>query len=340
MILLLFYFVSCNQSNQIQQYLISGNTMGTTYHIKVISKPLNDKFISNIKSALDSSLVRVNQQMSTYIPDSEISRFNQHNSTEGFKVSDEFAKVLDEALEVHKLSSGAFDITVNPLVNLWGFGSQSKKKILPSESDIKNTLRRIGSQHIIFKNKNTIAKNIPDLEIDLSAIAKGYGVDVTTQVLDGFNLDRYMVEIGGEVFVKGKNYYDENWRIGIDKPKYLAFPGNELQDTLSITNVAVATSGDYRNYFEYQDKIYSHTINPKTGRPVTHNLASVTVIAPNCMKADAIATAVLVLGVEQGLKLLESIDNVEGYLIARKGGNQFEVYGTSDFQKYLSKIKN
>ena len=273
--------------------------------------------------------------MSTYNSDSEISRFNNHKNTSGFAISEGFSKVIKEALNVHKISSGAFDITVNPLVNLWGFGSRSKETIIPTKKEIENALKRIGSNYIKFIDNNTIKKDILELEIDLSAIAKGYGVDVVVQVLEKFEIERYMVEIGGEVFTKGKNYFNKNWKIGIDKPQYLALPGQDLQNILSISNVGVATSGDYRNYFEHEGQIYSHTINPKTGKPVTHNLASVTIVAPSCMQADALATAVLVMGVESGMKLLESIENVEGYFIKRIKIDEFEAIPTSGFEKYL-----
>jgi FAD:protein FMN transferase len=332
--LLLFCFYACTPENEIIEYSLSGKTMGTVYNIKLINKPLDNIELTKIKSAIDSSLIQVNQQMSTYISDSEISRFNNHKDTSGFKISSEFSKVIKEALRINEISTGAFDITVNPLVNLWGFGSKSKDAVIPAEDNINNALKLVGSQHINFINNNTIKKDVFELEVDLSAIAKGYGVDVVSRVLELHKSKNFMVEIGGEIFTKGKNIYNEKWKIGIDKPKYLAYPGNELQDTLNISDVALATSGDYRNYFEHEGKIYSHTINPKTGKPVTHNLASVTIIAPRCMQADALATAVLVMGVESGMKLLESIENVEGYFIKRIKKDEFEVISTTGFENY------
>ena len=310
--------------------------MGTVYNIKIISKPLKSYLHSEIQTSIDSSLKQVNQKMSTYIEDSEISRFNNHQSTKGFKVSTEFVKVLNEALNIYQLSNGAFDITVNPLVNLWGFGSGKKVTTIPSEKKIQEILKKIGSDQINIVDENTIKKNIPELEIDLGAIAKGYGVDVVAQVISNYNFDDFMVEIGGEVFVKGRNHRNENWRIGIDKPKYLALPGEDLQNILSISNVGMATSGDYRNFIEYEGKIYSHTINPRTGKPVDHNLASVTIIAPTCIKADALATAVLVMGSEKGLQLIESLENIEGYLINRLDADKFEAVSSSGFKKYLN----
>lgn len=334
--LLLFYLVACSPENEIKEYSLTGQTMGTVYNIKLVNKSLDEKLLSEISVAIDSSLKQVNQKMSTYIAKSEISLFNNHYDTTVFTISSEFSQVIKEAQRVNQISSGAFDITVNPLVNLWGFGSKSDMRKMPSDIQIKAILKIIGSEHIKFVDENTLKKDIPELEIDLSAIAKGYGVDVVVGVLNKFNQDNFMVEIGGEVFTRGKNIINEKWKIGIDKPKYLALPGQDLQNILSISNVGLATSGDYRNYFEFDGKIYSHTINPKTGKPVTHNLASVTIVAPNCMQADALATAVLVMGIEDGLKLLESLENVEGYFLARISLSEFEEVLTSGFDKYLN----
>jgi len=338
-VLLLFCLFACSHENEIKEYSLTGKTMGTVYNIKLVSKYLNSDFLSKIRIAINSSLENVNQHMSTYIADSEISRFNNHKDTTAFSISTEFSKVIKEALKVNQISSGAFDITVNPLVNLWGFGSKSEQRKMPSDKQIKNILKIIGSKHIKVIDENTLKKDIPELEIDLSAIAKGYGVDVVAEVLEKYNQDNFMVEIGGEVFTRGKNIENEKWKIGIDRPQFLALPGQDFQKILSISNVGLATSGDYRNYFEYDGKIYSHTINPKTGRPVTHNLASVTIVAPNCMQADALATAVLVMGVEDGLQLIESLENIEGYFITRISLNEFEEVSTSGFDKYLNQIK-
>jgi thiamine biosynthesis lipoprotein len=335
-VLLLFCLFACSPENEINEYSLSGQTMGTVYNIKLVKNSLDRKLLKKIKTAIDSSLEQVNQQMSTYIPISEISGFNNFKDTLEFNISNDFSKVINAALKVYQISSGAFDITVSPLVNLWGFGSKSSERMIPSDEQIESVLKLIGSENIKIIDKNTIKKGIAELEIDLNAIAKGYGVDVVSQTLEMYKQENYMIEIGGEVYAKGKNINKKKWKIGIDKPQYLTFPGQDLQSILNISNKAVATSGDYRNYFEYENKIYSHTINPKTGKPVTHNLASVTIVAPNCMQADALATAVLVMGVKKGLKLLESLENVEGYLISRVSLNEFKADSTTGFGKYLN----
>ncbi|MFC2088141.1 FAD:protein FMN transferase [Calditrichota bacterium] len=310
--------------------------MGTIYNVKIIHHEIDETLLADIQKSVENSLKRVNQQMSTYISDSEVSRFNASKDTNRFQISKELYTVIQEAIRVNNLSAGAFDITVNPLVVLWGFGNKDSKLRPPRDSEIRKVLRKIGTQHLTLIDSTYIKKEIPDLEIDLSAIAKGYGVDVVADVLHNFNFENYMVEIGGEVFTKGKNIKNDKWKIGIDKPKYLALPGQKLQSIINISNVGVATSGDYRNFYEVDGKIYSHTINPKTGKPVTHRLASVTIVAPNCMQADALATAALVMGAEKGIELIESMENVEGYFISRIKLDEFEETSTSGFKKYIN----
>jgi thiamine biosynthesis lipoprotein len=176
---------------------------------------------------------------------------------------------------------------------------------------------------------------MPSLSLDLGAIAKGYGVDVVAQIIDENGLQNHMVEIGGEVVAKGLNARGEPWKIGVDTPGLSSLPGQQLQAILTLQNVAVATSGDYRNFFEYNGKVYSHTINPMSGKPVIHNLASVTVIAGNCMEADALATAVMVLGREKGQELIEQTNGVEAFFIIRESRDTYNTFASSGFEKYM-----
>jgi thiamine biosynthesis lipoprotein len=172
--------------------------------------------------------------------------------------------------------------------------------------------------------------------LDLSAIAKGYGVDVVARILIHERFKNFMVEIGGEVYAQGDKTGGDYWKIGIDAPNLHSLPGQNIQAILSLKDIAVATSGDYRNYFEYEGKIFSHTIDPTTGFPVTHNLASATVIAENCMNADALATAIMVMGREAGMRYIETIENVEAFFIVRKNTESYETYQSSGFGKYLT----
>jgi thiamine biosynthesis lipoprotein len=336
-LLLLFCFFSCVPSSEVPEYTWQGQTMGTSYMVKITHTRLDAQELNEIKSKVEEALIEVNRQMSPYDLQSEISRFNNSKDTTNFKVSPQFVDVVQTALEVYRASDEAFDITVAPLVNLWGFGTKGITGEIPSETEIDSILRNVGSNNLQVINHTHIKKKIPDLHLDLSAIAKGYGVDVVANILNASGLANYMVEIGGEVVARGLNAKKEAWQIGIDKPKFNLFPGQELQGILALKDAAVATSGDYRNFYEIAGKQYSHTIDPKTGRPVTHNLASTTIITKRCMHADALATAVMVMGKEKGLKWIENMPDVEAMLIIRHDDDRFETFSTSGFAKYLSR---
>lgn len=272
----------------------SGETMGTTYHVKVICE--KDKTLpKNLGDIIQAAVDEVNAKMSTYRPDSELSRFNQHATAEPFPVSAETAEVFRIALEVCKQSGGMFDITVGPLVNAWGFGPD-KEQSPPDDETIAKLRTRVGYQHLEIVPAGLV-KKIPDLYCDLSAVAKGYGVDRTALALEHAGITRYMVEVGGEVRAKGKNLSGVPWRIGIERP----LPEVEdVQEVVYLSGRSLATSGDYRNFFMKDGKRYSHTIDPTTGKPITHGLASVSVFHESCAWADAYATAITVLGPEAG----------------------------------------
>jgi thiamine biosynthesis lipoprotein len=333
LILLLFYFIGCDTPEQLTGW--SGLTMGTTYQVKISQASISQDEIHSFRTKVDSALTEVNRQMSTYDPGSEISRFNKFEDTTAFEVSTEFVNVVNKALLVYESSDKSFDITVAPLVNLWGFGAEGHRITPPTKKEIGSILKNIGSAHLRSENNNKLKKNIPGLQLDLSAIAKGYGVDVVAKVLNNMQLNNFMIEIGGEVYAQGEKAGGDLWKIGIDTPTLASLPGQNLQAILALKNIAIATSGDYRNYFEYDNKIYSHTIDPKTGFPVSHNLASATVVAQNCMEADALATALMVMGKEKGIHYIESIKNVEAFFIIRKDKETYETFQSSGFDKYL-----
>jgi len=334
-ILLLFCFLACGTIEQNSQHEWSGLTMGTSYQVKVTGIHIDKDKKYKIATQIDSALKSVNAQMSTYDPVSEISIFNKNLQTAPVKVSPQFYKVLKTAIDISHQSDGAFDITVGPLVNLWGFGPGKVDKKMPVDTDIKNALSVIGFQNLVLSDGEYISKKIPDVQIDLSAIAKGYGVDVIADLMENYNIKNYMVEVGGEVRVKGVNSNSECWKIGIDQPKHASIPGQQLQGVLCLNDVAVATSGDYRNYFFNNGKYYSHTIDPVSGYPVNHNLASVTIITMSCMLADGLATATMALGPEKGLQWIENMTDVEAMLIERIDENNFDVKYTKGFNKYL-----
>lgn len=312
-------------------------TMGTTYQVKIAQASISQSELQTLRAKVDSALARVNRQMSTYDPGSEISRFNKFEDTTKFEISTEFIKVVRKALMVYESSEKAFDITVAPLVNLWGFGVKGHRITPPAKKEISSVLKNIGSSHLIPEGDNGLKKSLPELQLDLSAIAKGYGVDIVAQVLNIERFENFMVEIGGEVYAQGEKAGGDLWKIGIDTPTLASLPGQNIQVILSLKDVAVATSGDYRNYFEYDGKIFSHTINPKSGYPVTHNLASATVVAGNCMEADALATALMVMGMEKGMRYIESIKNAEAFFIVRKNRDSYDTFQSSGFGKFLQK---
>lgn len=293
----------------------SGPTMGTRYSVSVVLTG-SDANISVLKKAVDDRLAAINRQMSTYDSDSELSRFNKYEGDDWFAVSSETAQVVAYALLVAKESAGAFDPTVGPAVNLWGFGPDGRRATSPSDEQIAAALSRIGYQHVAAQlDPPALRKKVPDVYLDLSAVAKGYAVDAVTELLIEQGIESSMVEIGGEVRVQGRKPGDVPWKIGIEQPDET---GRSVREVLELADMSLATSGDYRNYFEDQGVRYSHTIDPTTGRPVQHLLATVSVVADTCMEADALATALLVMGEEKGYDWCEDHDVAALFLIRTK----------------------
>jgi thiamine biosynthesis lipoprotein len=299
---------------------ISGSKMGTTYQITVIADQLPPE---DLEQQIEQLLSKVDNSMSTYKKDSEISQFNRLSAGKTMTISQEFAEVVKISQKVWQLSNGAFDPTIGPLVNLWGFGPGEKHDSIPSSNIIALTKEKIGFDSVVLKEQ-TLSKT-KAVELDLSAVAKGYAVDRVADLLEMLALSDYLVEIGGEIRVSGLNADSVAWRIAVEQPQLFA----EVNRVLSITDVAVATSGDYRNYFEEDGVRYSHTINPNTGMPVKHNLASVTVFAGSCAEADAWATAFSVLGAEQSLELADK-HNLAAYMLVRENG-QFVHKSSANF---------
>ncbi|MEE8478712.1 MAG: FAD:protein FMN transferase [Candidatus Neomarinimicrobiota bacterium] len=325
-------FIGCKSQNKTVS--INGNTMGTTYSIKIVTKKPQHIDINNVKIKIDSVLQVVNQQMSTYIFDSEISQFNRLTRKDWFTISTDFYNVIVMAQKISRLTEGAFDITVGPIKDLWGFGKDFEQNRWhpPTIQAINKTIKFIGYKNIVV-GENSIKKVNLGIEIDLNAIAKGYGVDVVFKLLQDLGYANILVEIGGEVRCSGYNNEDKYWKIGIDKPILDIIPGTEFQAAISLNNKALATSGDYRNYFKYYGKIYSHTINPTTGYPAQNNVASASIIAQDCMTADALATALMVMG-EKGIELINTMDGVEAMIIIRSDENEFNIIESFGWGKY------
>jgi thiamine biosynthesis lipoprotein len=277
--------------------VISGRTMGTTYLVKIARPPVNFS-LSKLQAATGEVLEQINDAMSTYRTMSEVSRFNRSPSTDWFGVSPETALVVAAAQQISRESGGAFDVTVGPLVNIWGFGPGANQRQVPSAEKIAQALADSGFQNLqVRKVPPALRKSTGKLVIDLSAIAKGYAVDRIAALLEDSSINNFLVEIGGEIKTRGAKLDGSAWTVGIELPDD---EQRNVQEVLALSSSALATSGDYRNFFERDGRRYSHTINPRTGRPVTHQLASVTVVADSCMLADGWATALMVLGPEQG----------------------------------------
>jgi len=331
-------FTGCTEQGKPGNLIeIFGQTMGTTYSVKIVKFRSGEINFTDeeIKVKIDSILVVVNQQMSTYIDSSEISLFNNSKSEDWFKVSEDFLNVVDKAQSISKESGGAFDITVGPLVNLWGFGPKFTNDKIPSDDEILNIKSEVG-YHFLFVDdeSSSLRKEKPGLCCDLSSIAKGFGVDKVAGYLESIGAANYLVEIGGEVKTKGKNHLNKIWKIGVSTPDNQS----GIIKVVELENLSMATSGDYRNYFEKDGIRYSHTIDPRTGRPINHKLASVSVISESCIEADGYATAINVLGPVEGYKFASEM-NLNVYMIVREG-EEFIEKMTPGFEKLLAVNNN
>jgi len=304
---------ACQQRTPFEQYEFSGPTMGTTLNVKVVDVPAGVS-LDETQRLLRETLDNFEQLTSTYMEASELTRFNTTATTDWVTVSPLLCKVVAEAQELSLQTRGAFDITVGPLVNLWGFGPAGSRSEPPTTAEIEALLPRIGFDKIQADCEiPALRKAHADLYIDLSAWAKGYAADILADLLVANGIDNFLVEVGGEIRVQGINSSGKDWAVAVEKP----MPnGREVQTVLNISNTGLATSGDYRNYFEHDGLRYSHTIDPRNGRPVTHKLASVTVIHKSAAKADGLATALLVLGPKDGPNLAREL-GVEAVFLLR-----------------------
>lgn len=304
--------------------------MGTTY--SVIAKT-DSHDINLIHQQIESELKDINQLMSTYIPESEINQFNELKNNSCFRFSDKTWQVLIAARKVYEETDGAFDVTLGPLISRWGFNVEEYDDKVPSQQEISVLLNRVGTNKLAFNlEKKCIVKTIPEMTINLSAIAKGFAVDQLANILNQHKVKRYLVEIGGEVKAKGFKSANQNWKIAVEKPS------NTLQKNQSVIvnllDISIATSGDYRNYFEHNGKRFSHTINPETGYPVEHNLTSISVLQESNMMADAYATAFNVMGSEKALAFADKY-KIPVYAIIRKD-DKSETISNKAFQGYIS----
>ena len=314
--IILFYFViflliSCSQKPMLT---FKGRTMGTWYTVKVSGVSLEEDQ-DRIEAVITTALIKVNLGLNTYDPESEISLFNDYNKADVFSISNEFMLVSQTAEYIYERSNGAFDPTVKELVRLWGFGDKGLNK-KPDPKELEATMEHVGMNKLRILEEGILKLN-PELKLDYSAIAKGFGVDVVLEELVLLGYENILVEIGGEVRTKGSRN-GKPWRIGIAVPDENNIGNQQSAETIILNNRACATSGDYQQFYEEEGERYSHLINPKTGYSIKHDVTSVTVIADNCMLADASATAAIVLGKIKGLEFIESLEGVEAVFIYRE----------------------
>ncbi len=293
----------------------SGRTMGTTYHITVITGRFDDT--GNLTGRIEKRLEDINDSMSTYRPRSEISRFNRLNRTGvPFPMSRDLSAVMHLSQRIVDLSDGAWDPTVKPCVDLWGFGTDGVIERMPTPGTVAAAVKRVGFGHIDITTADELVKHRSDVSLDLASIAKGYGVDAISALIRDSGYPDHLVEIGGEVVAAGKRIDGHSWRIGINQPDPEAAL-NRVYRAVDISNAAFATSGDYRSFYVMDGKRYSHVIDPRTGYPVSNGVVSASVMAPTCAMADALATAVMVMGAEKGLSLINRMDHVEALIVTR-----------------------
>lgn len=320
----------CSGKDEVQTLRLSGPTMGTSYHITLVSEqgeplPVSEEVIHD---SVRKELQFINQTMSTYIPESELMLFNTSPTAELISVSDPLREVLVLADFISRESGGAFDVTVGPLVNLWGFGPDKHEDAVPDAGKIAALKAELGYDKLDLSEPGAIRK-LSNIQVDLSAIAKGYGVDRVAGVIEKAGIRHYMVEIGGEIRTRGYSPRLTPWVIAIEKPSDGV---QEVFTAVSLTDAGMATSGDYRNYFEKDGRRFSHTIDPVTGYPIEHNLASVTVIAPTAAEADGWATAIMVSGVEKGLEIAEQ-QKLAVYMIVKEPEG-FVERSSSEFSQF------
>lgn len=315
-LLALVFLAACLNEDDTHEVLrFSGETMGTTYHVTVIAAA-GALDAGELELGIVQTLEAVNASMSNWDPQSEVSRFNSSAANEPVPLSKDFATVIALSNDIHDASSARFDVTLGPLIELWGFGTRTPEDAVPPAAEINAALDLVGQRDVLSLDGTTLTKTAEGVSVNLSAIAKGFGVDAVARMLTEAGATRYLVEIGGDLITRGLNAEDQPWAIGIERPDAA---DRVVELVVPISGYGLATSGDYRNYFEVSGARYSHILDPTTGRPVTHNTASVTVLAPNTTLADGWATALLVIGAETGLPLAEA-EGLAVLFITREDG--------------------
>ena len=312
-----------------------GRTMGTTYTVKIAGVARDDALAADLRAAVEARFDEINRQMSNYLPDSELSRFNCSPSLAPIRVSAEFAEVVRHALALSRDSGGAFDPTVGPLVNLWGFGPSGQRSEPPPDAEVEACRAKCGAGHLQVTIPNELQKDIPGLQLDLGGIAKGHGSDEAAKVLLERGYTNIFVAVCGEIVAFGSNPEGKPWQVGVERPIQDLPRGADYSAIVPLSGCALSTSGDTYNYFkDAEGTTYSHILDPATGRPIRHRLASVTVIGPNGRSADGIATTLYVMGPERGLEWIEARPEYAALFIVRTGEDEFKLVASSRFPAF------
>lgn len=323
------FIAGCGQNDEPQELYLEGETMGTTFHIKVFAK--QEKLDSlNLLPEINELLKSINQSMSTYISDSEINQFNQLPAGQVMPISDDFRAVVSESIRLGE-STKTLDVTMGPLIDLWGFGPDKKPTKRPSDAELAAMTGNIGIDKLVLTEQG-LAKTRTGLELSFSATAKGYGIDKVAELLESHDLSNYMVEIGGELRVSGIKANNINWKIAIEQPD-ASTGARSVHKVLNPGTNGIATSGDYRIFYEMDGETYSHLIDPRTGMPSRHDLVSVTVLHPSAMTADGLATALTIMGTEKAQEYAQK-HGLAVYLIS-KSNDGLVTYSSPAFKPYL-----
>ncbi|MBT3216960.1 MAG: FAD:protein FMN transferase [Candidatus Marinimicrobia bacterium] len=315
---IILFLIGCEKP--VQPISITGETMGTTYSIRYYYDGAKSPEKKNIQRGIDSLLKEINLQMSTFIPESEISRFNTWSGKGTFQISSHFREVVERSLSWQNITDGSFIISIFPLVSIWGFGPDRWNRLEqwkpPPQSTIDSALEKIHREGISL-SLSGLSKQFPHTKIDLSAIAKGYAVDLVSEFLKQNKIANFLVEIGGEVRCRGLKSDGTLWKIGIDHPGSETSVRTILGKNVNLLNQSMATSGNYRNFHTFDGQKYHHELDPSTGYPVKNQLASVSVITKRCIDADALATALIVMGFEKGSALVESLSGYQAIWVLK-----------------------
>ena len=310
-LLSVFVVCTCAPSPGRRSVEFRGPTMGTTFSVKVVTGPdgpidLNESVRAAVDESIRSQLARVDALMSTWDPESELSRFNRSTSLEPFAISRETFEVFQQALDLGALTNGALDVTVGPLIDAWGFGPGGQGEQPPAEQEIARLREAVGPQHLeLDASASTVRKTRPDVRCELSAVAPGYAADRLSALLSEWGFVDFLVDVGGEMRARGRNDAGMPWQIAIEQPDER---GRTIGRIIPVSDLAVATSGDYRQYYEVDGKRMAHILDPRVGRPIQHGLASVTVLDDLAVRADGLSTALMVLGPDEGFALAERLD--------------------------------